>query len=220
MKVCEIFNGIQGEGLFQGAPATFIRFSGCNLKCPWCDTKYHTHDTKKMDAVEILKQVEHNLVVITGGEPFMQDLEELKHLIELFSSDTIIQFETNGTIPPPEWLPETVWCAVSPKLWAGLVSACVSLWASRTRTFFKFVIDRQFPIDKTLALIDEYDFCASCNPIFFIAEAVTSTEAVEKTKIMSDFLLRYSSTWTNSHFNDIRIQLRQHIMLYDNKRGV
>lgn len=98
--VHSIFPTIQGEGPFAGVPATFIRLAGCNLQCPLCDTDY-TSTRIHMTPTEILAQVyKHpaNLVVITGGEPFRQELGALVRA--LCRSNFKVQIETNGTLAP------------------------------------------------------------------------------------------------------------------------
>ena len=102
MRVLEIFQSIDGEVNCwgQGTIATFIRFSGCNLKCPYCDTKKSQvmNNGQFMTVQEILETVKTDKVTITGGEPMCQDLEDLKHLIfKLKSDNRIITIETNGT---------------------------------------------------------------------------------------------------------------------------
>lgn len=103
-KINEIFYSLQGEGYYTGTPAIFIRFSGCNLCCPWCDTN-HRQGTR-MTAGEILLQAKSalnkatpGLVVLTGGEPTLQVDEYLVDC--LHSVFPIITIETNGTNPVP-----------------------------------------------------------------------------------------------------------------------
>ena len=83
-KVNEIFYSVQAEGFNVGRPAVFVRFSGCNLKCQWCDTKHKTF--RIMSADEILKKImcitplhPNIMVVFTGGEPTLQ-LEQIHPL--------------------------------------------------------------------------------------------------------------------------------------------
>ncbi len=109
-----IFSSLQGEGRNVGRPATFIRFSTCNLACTWCDT----HKTEKMQltAPEIVKQVKelgNRSVIVTGGEPTIQPgLNDL--LLELKNAGCWIALETNGVVAPPR--PELFdYIAVSPK---------------------------------------------------------------------------------------------------------
>lgn len=105
-KINEIFYSIQGEGFHAGTPAVFIRFSGCNLKCPFCDTRHN--EGKYMDLQEILEAVKGtiqetaitpSLVVLTGGEPSLYADEALcRALRNIF---LIVAMESNGTHQPP-----------------------------------------------------------------------------------------------------------------------
>ena len=107
LDVHSIFYTIQGEGPFAGTPAVFIRLAGCNLQCPLCDTEY-TKGRTKMTHDEIVAEVirvrqeggarNRGLVVITGGEPFRQDLRLLLTLLE--KRGQYIQIETNGRLEP------------------------------------------------------------------------------------------------------------------------
>ena len=112
-RVNEIFYSIQGEGAFAGTPAVFVRFSGCNLACPWCDTDHShavemTHDELENAVRELLEGHEGALVVLTGGEPALQ----LRDDDPLFRGFGCICVETNGTLPVPDWVD---WVTVSPK---------------------------------------------------------------------------------------------------------
>jgi len=112
-NVSEIFYSVQGEGLFQGLPMVFIRLSGCNLHCGFCDTKYALKNGKETALRKILQEVrKYNCkrVCITGGEPFLQNLKPL--VKSLKEKDYWIAAETNGTVwqkLPLDWL------TVSPK---------------------------------------------------------------------------------------------------------
>lgn len=120
---------IQGEGPFCGTPCVFIRLAGCNLQCPACDTDY-TSERSLMGPGEILASVNmlwrghkwrpSGLVVITGGEPFRQDLSEL--FAWLNREGYYVQVETNGTLPPSDYfytrdpyLRQGVYIVCSPK---------------------------------------------------------------------------------------------------------
>ena len=113
-RVNEIFYSIQGEGQFAGTPAVFVRFSGCNLSCPWCDTDYESCEdmtaSELEDAVgKLMMGHEGAIVVLTGGEPALQ-LHEDEPLFRCFN--TLVCIETNGTRPVPGWVE---WITVSPK---------------------------------------------------------------------------------------------------------
>lgn len=118
MLVNEIFTSVQGEGYFTGRLSTFVRFTGCNLACPWCDTKYAYSGGTEMTPQEIVGKVKAqpaHCVVLTGGEPLLQNHRELDLLLcLLLNAAKTVQIETNGTIAydPPI---EGVWMTVSPK---------------------------------------------------------------------------------------------------------
>lgn len=99
-----IFTTIQGEGPFAGSPALFVRLAGCNLQCPACDTLY-TEGAAQVGVFDLADLIEARtiadgirLVVITGGEPFRQNLKPL--CAELIRRDLLVQVETNGALPP------------------------------------------------------------------------------------------------------------------------
>jgi len=100
VKVCEIFKSIQGESRYAGLPCTFIRITGCNLRCSYCDTQYAFYEGGELSEDEIIKEVKGagvNLVEITGGEPLLQ--EEVYHLIErLLNEGYTVLIETNGSM--------------------------------------------------------------------------------------------------------------------------
>ena len=101
MKVSEIFYSIEGEGIEIGRPEIFIRLTGCNLRCTWCDTKYALENGEEMSIKEILQEVSKypcKSVSITGGEPLLQKKELLELVEQLKALDYWIQINTNGTI--------------------------------------------------------------------------------------------------------------------------
>lgn len=105
MKVVEIFRSIQGEGPLIGTPCVFIRFAGCNLKCGYCDTKYSWVGGTEIDidsiVDEVLKLMDRGWVILTGGEPFLQELNELEDLLRKLVKKFKIAVETNATISVP-----------------------------------------------------------------------------------------------------------------------
>ncbi len=117
-KVNEIFFTLQGEGAHSGIPAVFVRFSGCNLRCPWCDTDFA--DYTEMSADEIVAEMKalydtpnerRKMCVLTGGEPSLQVDRELIEV--LHKEGFYICIETNGTHPLPEGID---WITCSPKM--------------------------------------------------------------------------------------------------------
>ena len=110
-KINEIFYSLQGEGYHTGTPAVFVRFSGCNLKCSFCDTR-HEEGIEMSDA-EIMAEVEKypaRMVILTGGEPSLWIDEEL--ITALHRAGKYVCIETNGTRPLPQGID---WVTCSPK---------------------------------------------------------------------------------------------------------
>ncbi|MCQ2335340.1 MAG: 7-carboxy-7-deazaguanine synthase QueE [Paludibacteraceae bacterium] len=110
-KINEIFYSLQGEGANTGTPAVFIRFAGCNLRCPFCDTDFEAYT--EMTTEEILDEIEQypsNFVVLTGGEPSLQLDDDFVQA--LHERDYVLAIETNGTHRLPADLD---WITVSPK---------------------------------------------------------------------------------------------------------
>ena len=111
-KINEIFYSLQGEGHHEGYPSVFVRFSGCNLNCTFCDTQHQ--DGIYMDDDSIIRAInlyKADWVVLTGGEPAMFIDEEFIHLLKRATGKKIA-IETNGTCPVPESID---WVTVSPK---------------------------------------------------------------------------------------------------------
>ncbi|NMC76868.1 MAG: 7-carboxy-7-deazaguanine synthase QueE [Candidatus Methanofastidiosa archaeon] len=101
LLVSEIFFSFNGEGLEIGKPTVFVRLSGCNLNCSWCDTKYANYNAKEMNTEEIMREIKkqskfNKSVLITGGEPLNQDIHKLVN--ELSKERYHIGIETNGSI--------------------------------------------------------------------------------------------------------------------------
>ena len=111
-KINEIFLSLQGEGCHTGVPSIFIRFSGCNLHCGFCDTDHLQGEWMTDESIiDQVKQFDAAQIVLTGGEPALQtDHEFIKKLKE--ATRLRIAIETNGTHPLPEGID---WITVSPK---------------------------------------------------------------------------------------------------------
>jgi 7-carboxy-7-deazaguanine synthase len=99
LKVNEIFYSIQGESSFSGIPFVFVRLTGCNLRCSYCDTKYAYEEGEELTVEQILKQIKKykcRYVEITGGEPLLQD--DTPFLVDsLIDKGFNVLVETNGT---------------------------------------------------------------------------------------------------------------------------
>lgn len=97
-KINEIFYSLQGEGRNAGRAAVFVRFSGCNLRCPFCDTDHSSYqEMTDEQIIDEVKQYPSNLVVLTGGEPTLYVDDNLIDLLHELGKE--IAIETNGTRP-------------------------------------------------------------------------------------------------------------------------
>ena len=143
LLVNEIFWSIQGEGHFTGTPAVFVRLQGCDVRCPWCDTGYalnvRAEDRLPDNSTQVLtkqgsdphytatdadwlvgqllaKQSPIRHLILTGGEPFLQDIVPLLECLE--QEHFTVQVETSGTRPLPDPVPSLArtWITLSPKL--------------------------------------------------------------------------------------------------------
>ncbi len=101
MYITEIFRSIQGESTYAGLACTFVRLTGCNLRCVWCDTEYAFHGGTKMSIDEVVRKVRDyggSLVEVTGGEPLLQP-EAIPLLRRLLAEGFAVMLETSGERP-------------------------------------------------------------------------------------------------------------------------
>ncbi len=103
MQVTEIFRSIQGESSYAGLPCLFVRLTGCNLRCSWCDSEYTFSGGRKMAVGEVEAEVARlgpaKLVEITGGEPMLQEAEVLELMRRLLAHGHTVLLETSGERP-------------------------------------------------------------------------------------------------------------------------
>jgi 7-carboxy-7-deazaguanine synthase len=100
LKINEIFFSIQGESTHAGLPCVFVRLTGCNLRCTWCDTAYAFHEGRRMTVAEVVAQVEEfgaPLVEVTGGEPLLQP-DVIPLLSQLLERGKRVLIETGGSL--------------------------------------------------------------------------------------------------------------------------
>ena len=103
MQITEIYKSIQGESTHAGLPCVFVRLTGCNLRCSWCDSEYTFSGGHRMTVEEIVEEVEHlshsGLVEITGGEPMLQEREVVPLMQHLLDDGYTVLLETSGERP-------------------------------------------------------------------------------------------------------------------------
>jgi 7-carboxy-7-deazaguanine synthase len=163
LKVCEIFASIQGESSLQGFPCVFIRLSGCNLNCSYCDTEYAKKEGRVLSQKEIYETVADfgiPYVCITGGEPMLQNgTAELSKLF--LEKDFRVSVETNGTFDA-SILPEgtiriiDIKCPGS-KESEKTDSRNLDLTLRRETDEFKFVIESKEDFDYAVDFVKKHD---------------------------------------------------------------
>ena len=225
MKISEIFESIQGEGTNAGKPAIFLRTAECNLRCSWCDTKYtwdwnnfdYATEVNEMSIKEIRKELEqftNRHLVITGGEPLMQQ-DDLADLLTFLKPDFYVEVETNGTILPNNALSALVdqW-NVSPKtinsgnpLALCEDSECYAFFSKQKNCYFKYVIENEDDLIEINNLIEKYGLVR--DRIMLMTQASTKEEMAEREKAV--FFL--------SKKNNLSYSPRIHVVKWGNQRG-
>lgn len=229
MLISEIFYSLQGEGVLTGVPSVFVRTSGCNLRCNWCDTPYASWNPEgaNLSVAQILKQVEEHParhVVLTGGEPMIaKDI----HLLaaEIKKSGHHITIETAATVAP-----DGIACdlaSLSPKLlhsapddrlsgtwkkkheqlrWQPEV---VRAWVDAYECQFKFVVAKPTDLEELEGMIASLKREIPPHKILLMPEGTTLGA------------MRERATWLGEICKQrgYRYAYRLHIELYGNQRG-
>ena len=104
MQITEIYKSLQGESTHAGLSCVFVRLTGCNLRCSWCDSEYTFQGGRRMAVEEVLEEVAHlspggGLVEITGGEPMLQEREVVPLMQRLLDEGYKVLLETSGERP-------------------------------------------------------------------------------------------------------------------------
>src|SRR5690349_22708264 len=99
MQITEIFKSIQGESTYAGLPCVFVRLTGCNLRCNWCDSEYTFTGGQRMESSQVVAEVERllpdgGLVEVTGGEPMLQEHEVVPLMQSLLDLGHTVMLET------------------------------------------------------------------------------------------------------------------------------
>lgn len=136
-RINDIFYSLQGEGHNTGRAAVFIRFAGCNLRCPFCDTEFDSY--REMETDELMAAIADypaRFVVLTGGEPTLQVDEDFIDQLHLHGYE--VAMESNGTCPAPSNLD---WLTVSPKQGHSVNKACKSHAPNEIKIIFDGITD-------------------------------------------------------------------------------
>jgi 7-carboxy-7-deazaguanine synthase len=209
MQIAEIYQSLQGEGLLAGTPSVFVRTSGCNLRCHWCDTPFTSWEPTgaPMAVAEVATVVEglgRRHVVVTGGEPLLFD-ETLSLCRELRRRGHHVTIETAGTVltEPPGVAPIADLMSISPKLTSsGPPADTPAGWAARHASArrrddvlealmsnapwqLKFVIDSPEDLDEAEGWISNLGVRVTDGAVFMMPQGVTANELARTTAWLS-----------------------------------
>ena len=180
MKVCEIFASIQGETSYAGLPCTFVRMTGCNLRCSYCDTTYAYDEGSELSEEDILNEVRRagiDLVEITGGEPLLQ--QGVFSLIKRLSDERYkVLIETNGSMKITEVDKRAV-VILDIKTTGSRMSEKMDLSnieKMKSNDEMKFVITDKFDYDWAKEMIYSYDLINRCRLLMSAAFGILSPE--------------------------------------------
>jgi len=231
----EIFASLQGEGRSAGKPCAFVRLSGCNLACVWCDTAYtwrfagdnrphrdHLHYARKanqivLDEADVAARVAalgQPRLVITGGEPLLQGAA-LARMAALLPRGMAIEIETNGTVAPHPMLdPLVAQYNVSPKLKnsgnpadLAQISERLREWSKKPQAHFKFVVESPEDIPEVLDLAETHAIAPE--RIWLMAEGRTSEALRQRGAWLAEICMRHGMNYSD----------RLHIHLHGDTRG-
>lgn len=225
LRLSEVFDSLQGEGVNMGKPCRFVRLALCNLHCHYCDTKY-TWDFEQFDfdtevseasleaVAAQLSGAPGNHVVITGGEPLLQQ-RALARVFERLPADVFIEIETNGTrVPLPSVAARVNQWNVSPKLsTAGDPEALRikpdALLALRDtgRAYLKIVVTTEAERDEAEALRQRFGFAK--DRTLLMPEATTPEDLEARSPRVA--------AWSQGL--GVRFSSRLHVALWGGRRG-
>lgn len=227
MYISEIFQSLQGEGRYAGHPSVFVRTSGCNLRCRWCDTPHTSWapEGQHLDVAQILQQtqawsdVEH--AVITGGEPLLQpDVIELVDALR--QRGHVVTIETAATIHLAGLRPDLF--SLSPKLSNSRPGAdepaARSLHDRNQRLDLvplfldngcdvqvKFVVETAQDLPEILALVDRWQ--VPRDQVWLMPQGVDGNALIERGRIIAELCRQHGFNFTG----------RMQIELWGNERG-
>jgi 7-carboxy-7-deazaguanine synthase len=226
LRLSEVFDSLQGEGVNTGKPCRFVRLALCNLRCHWCDTKYswdfehydfarEVREVTLESVVEQLRSAPSGHVVVTGGEPLLQQ-RALEKAFERVPRDLFIEVETNGTrVPLPSLRARVNQWNVSPKLAsAGDTEAqrirpeALTALRDTGRAYLKLVVRTQHDRDEAEALRERFGF--ERERTLLMPEAATAEQLEQRSPQVAEWSQQLS----------VRFSSRLHVALWGGRRGV
>jgi 7-carboxy-7-deazaguanine synthase len=174
MQITEIYKSLQGESTFAGLPCVFVRLTGCNLRCSWCDSEYTFYGGRKMSMEEVLTEVMQlspggGVVEITGGEPMLQERELVPLMQRLLEHGYTVLLETSGE-RPLERVPPAVVKIVDvkcPDSGEGDTFRRENLEVLNQRDEIKFVLSSRGDYDFARDFVARHNLAAKVNAVLF-----------------------------------------------------
>jgi 7-carboxy-7-deazaguanine synthase len=174
MQITEIYKSLQGESTYAGLPCVFVRLTGCNLRCAWCDSEYTFHGGRRMTIESVREDVRRlsptgGLVEITGGEPMLQEKEVVPLMQHLLDDGYQVLLETSGerplaTVPAGVIKIVDVKC---PDSGEGETFHMENLQALTARDEIKFVLSSRADYEFARDFTQRHDLCKRVNALLF-----------------------------------------------------
>ncbi|MGC2154515.1 MAG: radical SAM protein [Terriglobales bacterium] len=174
MQISEIYKSLQGESTHAGLACVFVRLTGCNLRCTWCDSEFSCYGGSKMTIDEVLSEIARlspsgGLIEITGGEPMLQEREVIPLMEQLLDADYQVLLETSGERPLAH-VPKKVIKIVDvkcPHSGEPDTFALENLNTLRAHDELKFVLSDRTDYEFARDFIGEHDLASRVNAILF-----------------------------------------------------
>jgi 7-carboxy-7-deazaguanine synthase len=174
MQITEIYKSLQGESTFAGLPCVFVRLTGCNLRCTWCDSEYTFHGGRKMATEAVREEVLRlspggGLVEITGGEPMLQERELVPLMQQLIDDGYRLLIETSGE-RPLERVPAAVVKIVDvkcPDSGEGETFHMGNLESLTPQDEIKFVLSSRADYDFAREFTEQHNLAGRVNAVLF-----------------------------------------------------
>jgi 7-carboxy-7-deazaguanine synthase len=221
MQITEIYKSLQGESTYAGLPCVFIRLTGCNLRCSWCDSEYTFTGGKKMAMEEVEEAVRQlspagGLIEITGGEPLLQEREVVPLMQRLLAAGYTVLLETSGERPLAK-VPTEVIKIVDvkcPDSGEGNAFHADNLDCLTSRDEVKFVLASRPDYEFAREFVQRYALAAKVNAILFSPAFNKSANGARDT---SHCLLdpRELAEWMLADNVPARLGLQLHKFIWD-----
>ncbi|HVJ08312.1 MAG TPA: radical SAM protein [Acidisarcina sp.] len=226
MYLIELYKSVQGESSFAGLPCIFVRLAGCNLRCNWCDSEYTFTGGHKMDADQVIAEIEKlapvKLIEFTGGEPMLQEKELLPLMQRLLEQGYTLMIETSGERPLAD-VPKSVHKIVDVKCPGS--GECGSfhlpnLEALTKRDEVKFVISNRKDYEFARSFLAEHDLAAKVGAVL-LSPAFSKTPTPERTAENCLLNPRELVEWMLADGLEARLSLQIHKFIWEPlKKGV